>query len=209
MLLELNIRDFAIIDRLNLQFASGFNVLTGETGAGKSIIVDALGAILGERTGPEFVRAGATSARVEGVFSLDANAGDVRAILAEFGLDEEVGEDTLILSREIAAGGRSTARVNGRAVTAGTLARLGAQLVDIHGQSEHLSLLRPASHIDFLDRYAGILAEREELAAVVREVREVREQVEQAAAAAQARATTPADVILELSTAAQNLLNLR
>src|SRR5947207_8982029 len=132
MLLELTIRDFAIIDRLRLDFGPGFNALTGETGAGKSIIVDALGAILGERTGPELVRAGAPGARVEGVFALDpaghpGSAAEVRALLAEFGLDDEAasdGDEPLILTREIAAGGRSTARVNGRAVTAAILSRL-------------------------------------------------------------------------------------
>lgn len=176
MLLELSIRDFAIIDRLRLDFGPGFNALTGETGAGKSIIIDALGAILGERTGAEFVRAGAASARVEGVFevgSLGATA--IRATLAEFGLaDEDSADEPLILSREITANGRSTARVNGRTVTAGTLARLGERLVDIHGQSDHLTLLRPANHIDMLDRYAGLTAEREALTTVVGALREVR-----------------------------------
>ncbi len=181
MLLELNIRDFAIIDRLRLPFGPGFNALTGETGAGKSIIIDALGAILGERTGAEFVRAGAGSARVEGVFDLghDGQAGELRSLLAEFGLDDDgtAADEPLILTREIAAGGRSTARVNGRTVTAGVLARIGERLVDIHGQSEHLSLLRPAGHVDLLDRYAGLLAEREALSGIVAELRGVRERL--------------------------------
>ncbi|HEU5330174.1 MAG TPA: DNA repair protein RecN [Thermomicrobiales bacterium] len=180
MLVELSIRDFAIIDRLRLVFGPGFNALTGETGAGKSIIIDALGAILGERTGAEFVRAGAPSARVEGVFELGAaNAADIHALLAEYGLVDDDGADDepLILAREIAAGGRSTARVNGRTVTAGTLAKLGERLVDIHGQSDHLTLLRPANHIDLLDRYAGLTAERESLSAVVADLRAVRERL--------------------------------
>ena len=92
MLLELSIRDFAIIDRLRVDFGPGFNVLTGETGAGKSIIIDALGAILGERTGAEFVRAGAASARVEGIFEVDGpGAPGVRALLQEFGLSDDEG----------------------------------------------------------------------------------------------------------------------
>ena len=183
MLLELSIRDFAIIDRLRLAFGPGFNALTGETGAGKSIIIDALGAILGERTGAEFVRAGAPSARVEGVFDLGAHGVEMRALLAEFGLLDdpdgagEGADEPLILSREIAAGGRSVARVNGRTVTAATLARIGERLVDIHGQSDHLSLLRPAGHVDLLDRYAGILPDREALSAVVAELRGVRERL--------------------------------
>ena len=180
MLLEISIRDFAIIDRLRVGFGPGFNALTGETGAGKSIIIDALGAILGERTGAEFVRAGAASARVEGVFAADGpGAPALRALLQEFGLidsaEDEATDEPLILSREITASGRSTARVNGRTVTAGTLAKLGERLVDIHGQSDHLTLLRPANHIDLLDRYAGLTAEREALTAVVAQLRGVRE----------------------------------
>ena len=180
MLVELSIRDFAIIERLRVTFGPGFNALTGETGAGKSIIIDALGAILGERTGAEFVRAGAPSARVEGVFEVEgSSATALRATLAEFGLsdDDAAPDEPLILSREITASGRSTARVNGRTITAGTLAKLGERLVDIHGQSDHLTLLRPANHIDMLDRYAGLTAEREELTAVVAELRGVRDRL--------------------------------
>lgn len=180
MLLELSIRDFAIIDRLRLTFGPGFNALTGETGAGKSIIIDALGAILGERTGAEFVRAGAPSARVEGVFEVAGPSAEaLHATLAEFGLsdDDATGDEPLILSREITASGRSTARVNGRTITAGTLAKLGERLVDIHGQSDHLTLLRPANHIDMLDRYAGLTAEREALTKVVVELRGVRDRL--------------------------------
>ena len=182
MLLEINIRDFAIIDRLRVDFGPGFNALTGETGAGKSIVVDALGAILGERTGAEFVRAGAASARVEGIFEVTGpGAPALRALLQEFGLTDlgadEPRDEPLILSREITAAGRSTARVNGRTVTASTLAKLGERLVDIHGQSDHLTLLRPANHIDLLDRYAGLAAEREALSVVVAELREVRERL--------------------------------
>ncbi len=107
----------------------------------------------------------------------------MRALLAEFGLlDDEsdggaIADEPLILAREISAAGRSTARVNGRTVTAAMLARIGERLVDIHGQSEHLSLLRPANHVDLLDRYAGILPEREALAAIVAELREVRDRL--------------------------------
>lgn len=177
MLLELTVQDFAIIERVRLAFGPGFNALTGETGAGKSIVIDALGAILGERTGAEFVRAGAANARVEGVFARDGDD-EFHALLIELGLAEPGEEDEpLILTREISATGRSTARVNGRTVTASTLARLGERLVDIHGQSEHLSLLRPASHSELLDRYAGVLVEREALAAVVAELRAVRERL--------------------------------
>src|SRR5215471_17661613 len=116
MLLELNISDFAIIERLHLRLGMGFNVLTGETGAGKSIIIDALGTLRGERADPTFVRAGAVRARVEGIFSI-ADRTDLIPILEDYGLWD--GEDEqVILSREInAESGRSVARVNGRAVS--------------------------------------------------------------------------------------------
>src|SRR5690349_24884339 len=110
MLLELNISDFAIIERLNLRMGVGFNVLTGETGAGKSIIIDALGTLRGERTDPTFVRAGAERARVEGIFSI-ADRPDLTSLLEEYGLwDDE--DEQIILSREInSESGRSVARI--------------------------------------------------------------------------------------------------
>ncbi|KAB8144878.1 DNA repair protein RecN [Chloroflexia bacterium SDU3-3] len=156
MLLELNISDFAIIDRLNLRLTPGFNALTGETGAGKSIIIDALGTLRGERADPSFVRAGAERARIEGVFSI----GDTPAIiplLQEYGLWEE-DDETIILVRELSAGsGRSVARINGRAVNSGILREVGGQLVDIHGQHEGLSLFNTRTHGEMLDRYGQLL----------------------------------------------------
>ncbi|HET9017052.1 MAG TPA: DNA repair protein RecN [Thermomicrobiaceae bacterium] len=178
MLLELAIRNFAIIRDLRLGFAPGFNALTGETGAGKSIIIDALGAVLGARVSADLVRTGAPSAWVEAVFDVAglAEREDWSALLAESGVEPEDG--TLILTRDIGANGRSSARINGRTVTAGTLGQFGALLVDIHGQSEHLSLLRPAQHVELLDRYADTLEERRELAATVRAHQETRRQIE-------------------------------
>jgi DNA repair protein RecN (Recombination protein N) len=177
MLLELAIRDFAIIDATTIPFEGGFNALTGETGAGKSILVDALGAVLGERVGADVVRSGAKAARVEATFDVTAPMArpEVAAALAEAGVEPEDG--VLIFAREIGANGRSSARVNGRAVTAGALARIGALLVDIHGQSDHLSLLRPAEHLEMLDRYAGLGAARAKLAAVVADLRGVRSRI--------------------------------
>jgi DNA repair protein RecN (Recombination protein N) len=174
MLVELSITDFAIIDTLRVPFEPGFNALTGETGAGKSIVIDALGAVLGDRIGSDVVRTGAKVARIEATFDVGALAGreDFSAVCAELGVEPE--DDTLILTREIAASGRSSARINGRAATASALAAIGQLLVDIHGQSEHLSLLRPAEHLDILDRYAGLLPQRERVAELVREVRQVR-----------------------------------
>ena len=154
MLLELAIRDFAIIRDLRIGFAPGFNALTGETGAGKSIIIDALGAVLGARVSSDLVRSGASNAWVEALFDVHSvhDRDDFRKILTDSGLETEDG--CLILSRDINPNGRSVARINGRTVTAGTLAAIGGYLVDIHGQSEHLSLLRPTVHLGLLDHFA-------------------------------------------------------
>jgi DNA repair protein RecN (Recombination protein N) len=188
MLLELAITDFAIIDELRIPFESGLNVLTGETGAGKSIIIDALGAVLGERVGPDVVRTGSKGARIEATFDLSAAPPrpDLGSALDELGVEPEDG--VVILRREIAAGGRSTARINGGAATAGMLARLGAMLVDIHGQSDHLSLLRPSEHLDVLDRFADLGSERAAFAALVREWRAVRDRIEAVTSGARDRA---------------------
>ena len=177
MLRQLVIRDVVLIDRLELEFGPGLGVLTGETGAGKSILIDALGAVLGERVGSDVVRSGARSARVEATFDVLglAERADVAATMDDLGIEPDDG--LLILSREVQAGGRSSARLNGRAATAGMLARVGRLLVDIHGQSDHLSLLRPAEHLEMLDRYAGLLQERAGLGDLVAELRSVRRRI--------------------------------
>ena len=197
MLHELAITDFAIIQAVRLRFTDGLIIFTGETGAGKSIVLDAIGAVLGERVGTDVVRAGAQRAVVEAVFALPwlptalvalpaADDGDgaaaepeaddtaqppearqrLAALLREFGLEGD--DDTLIITREIATSGRSAARVNGRTVPVHVLARLGSLLVDVHGQGAHLSLLHPEQHVNFLDRYAETLPQRETLATAVR-----------------------------------------
>ena len=178
MLLELAIRDFAIIEATRIEFQAGFNALTGETGAGKSILIDALGAVLGERVGPDVVRTGARAARIEATFDVAALAArpGVGEILAEVGVEPEDG--LLIFTREVSANGRSAARLNGRAVTASALNRIGSLLVDIHGQSDHLSLLRPAEHLEVLDRFAGLDDERRDLARLVGQWRETRARID-------------------------------
>ncbi len=178
MLNELRIRDLAIIDRLDLTFAPGFNVLTGETGAGKSIIIDAVNLLLGDRASADVVRAGAERTEVEGVFRLSPAAADrLTPVLAEHGLEGDA-PDELMLAREVRATGRSIARINGRAVTTGLLGEVGGLLVDVHGQGEHLSLLREREHIGLLDRYAGLNGQATELAELVRRVRAVRRELE-------------------------------
>ncbi len=153
MLEELRIRDFAIIDDLTLQFTSGLVVFTGETGAGKSIILDALGAILGARVDTTSIRKGADRAIVEGFFRLDGPEREqITALLEREGLLEE--PDRVWLGREIRAEGRSIARVNGRTVSLSVQSEIGESLVDVHGQSDHLSLLKVRNHRDLLDRFA-------------------------------------------------------
>jgi DNA repair protein RecN (Recombination protein N) len=167
MLTELSIRDFAIIDNLTLPMGSGFAVLTGETGAGKSIILDAMTLVLGGRADATMVRAGAEQAYVEAVFSLTpALQATLAPLLEAEGLDEEDG-GVLVLAREVRSNGRSIARVNGRTVTLALLRDIAEPLVDIHGQGEHLSLLQPASHLPLLDSYAGLGEQRRALAAEV------------------------------------------
>jgi DNA repair protein RecN (Recombination protein N) len=173
MLVELSIQNIAIIDRLRVAFEPSLNALTGETGAGKSIIIDALGAVVGGRTSPDMLRSGAERARIEAVFDLsDREDPLLGALLDEAGIEHEDG--TLILARDLQSSGRSVARINGQTVTVGLLGRVGERLVDIHGQSAHLSLLRPATHLDFLDAYAGLMERRAELAALVTRVRRIR-----------------------------------
>jgi DNA repair protein RecN (Recombination protein N) len=187
MLLELNISDFAIIERINLRLGQGFHVLTGETGAGKSIIIDALGTLRGERIDPTFVRAGAERARIEGVFSI-AELPQVIPILSEYGL-WDADDDQLILTREInRESGRSVARINGRAVNTAVLREVGSLLVDIHGQHEGLTLFNTRTHGEMLDRYGGLVARREQIAGQVHELRRVRDELAALRRAAASRA---------------------
>ena len=174
MLAELVIRNFAIIDATEIHFGTGLNALTGETGAGKSILIDALGAVLGDRVSSELVRTGAHAASVDATFELQRmpNRDAVDRILAELQIEAE--DDVLILSREIQSGGRSSARINGRPTTASILSQIGSLIVDVHGQSEHLSLLRPAAQLELLDRYAQTLALRDQFAGTLGELRRVR-----------------------------------
>ena len=157
MLSELRIRNFALIDRLTVRLGPGLNVLTGETGAGKSIIVGALSLLLGERASADVVRAGEDRASVEGVFDVAGRA-DVAAILDERGIDPD-DDGLLVLKREVAVEGRNRAWVNGSPTTAAVLGELGRALVDLHGQHEHQTLLRRDEQRAILDAYAGNAAE--------------------------------------------------
>jgi DNA repair protein RecN (Recombination protein N) len=174
LLTELTITNFAIIDELHLRFTSGLNVLTGETGAGKSIIIDAVSLLLGGRADTALIRAGADRAQVEGIFRLDTGLqAQINPILEREGLESDT-PDTLVLGREIRATGRNYCRVNGRTVSLSLLEEIGLPLVDIHGQSEHLSLLRVRAHQRFLDRFGGLDAQRQALSVEVRKLQTVR-----------------------------------
>jgi DNA repair protein RecN (Recombination protein N) len=152
VLIELEISNLAVIDHARISFGPGLNVLTGETGAGKSIVIDAVGLLIGGRADAGMIRAGAPGARVEGFFQA---SGLELSSLQEEGLAAS-GDDVLILSRELAASGRNVCRVNGRAVPLRMLQEVGERLVDVHGQSAHLSLLRVQEHVELLDRWAGL-----------------------------------------------------
>lgn len=177
MLIELYIRNFAIIDELRLQFHNGFNVLTGETGAGKSIILDAVTLMLGGRADTTFVRAGASEAYVEATFAVAEPLKKlIDPILEAEGLDEE-HKDEVLLSRELRLNGRNICRVNGRTVNLSVLRDVAEPLIDIHGQGEHLSLLQPRSHLPLLDSYAGVQAERATLGKEITALMEVQSEL--------------------------------
>lgn len=149
MLLEISIKNFAIIEEISLNFENGMTVLTGETGAGKSIIIDAMNMLLGARASTEVIRHGADKAEIEGFFSVDSNP-NLAAVLAESGISME---EELILRRDIFANGRSVSRINGQMVTVSTLKKLGQFLVDIHGQHDQEELMRPQLHQHILDSF--------------------------------------------------------
>jgi DNA repair protein RecN (Recombination protein N) len=163
MLLELNITDFALIDNVRFSPAGGLNILTGETGAGKSIIIDAVNIVLGERADTEIVRTGAEKAVVEALFDCSQIDG-IGQLLADMGIEADDG-CLLVLNREIRSG-RSISRVNGRTVPQSFVRELSRRLIDIHGQHQHQSLLDVSNHIEILDRFGGedVLKQRAKVA---------------------------------------------
>ena len=177
MLRLLNVTNFATIEQLEIELVPGFSVLTGETGAGKSIIVDALSLLLGGRADVGMVRSGARQSRVEGIFLLRGDMSQrINVALAEYGID--VAEEEILLAREVNLDGRNTCRVNGRIVSLRMLNSLARYLVDIHGQNQHLSLLRVREHMDILDKYGGLWQLRTEVAERVRQLAEVRQELD-------------------------------
>ena len=177
MLSQLSIHDFAIIDDINLPIKPGFVVLTGETGAGKSIILDAVTLVLGGRADSSMVRAGSSTAFIEAEFVLNEA---LQEVINPLLLEDELQGDypgLLVLAREVRENGRSIARVNGRTVSLAQLRTIAEPLVDIHGQGEHLSLLKPKAHLPLLDSYAALNGQREIYAGVVAQLQAVQNEL--------------------------------
>ncbi len=158
MLQEIRITNFAIIENLAVEFHSGLNVLTGETGAGKSIIIDALNLILGGRADTDTIRSGASTATVEACFTLDDPK--MRAMIADLGIDVDNGE--VIIKRIISSSEKNRTYLNNSHLTVAALSAIGDRLIDIHGQHDHQSLLHPETHVDLLDHYGQLIENRAE-----------------------------------------------
>lgn len=165
MLSELSIKNFAIIDSLSISYNKGLTVLTGETGAGKSIIIDAINLLVGGRGSAEFVRHGEEKAEIEGLFYIEDGHPCFRK-MNEFGID--IDEGTIVLRRDIALSGKSVCRINGKLITISVLREIGSTLIDIHGQHEHQELMDETKHLQLLDTFA-----MGELAPVLEEYEEI------------------------------------
>ncbi len=177
MLKELNIKNFAIIDHLSVEFSPGLNVFTGETGAGKSIIVDALNLALGGRASTDLIRTGCQEAVVEAAFELNhIGTADIASALSGQGIDMNPGED-LIVRRVLSSLGKNRVYINGSLANLTTLAEIGASLADIHGQHEHQSLLSLERQMELLDSFGGLDALRDALTEVYRRLQEARKQL--------------------------------
>ncbi len=171
MLKELYIKNVAVIEEVRIDFSEGFNVLTGETGAGKSILIDSINMALGGRGGKELVRSGEEKAVVNALFSSNEK---ISSLLSDFGID---AEDDVILTRQITNDSKSTARINGMTVTNSVLKEVAKHLCDIHGQNDNHFLLSNRNHINFLDSFAKILDIKEKYQETYRKLKEIREKI--------------------------------
>lgn len=178
MLQELSIRNFAIIDKISISFSEGLTVLTGETGAGKSIIIDAVHLLVGGRGSAEFVRHGEKKAEIEGLFFIHDEHSCIKKA-SEYGIDVEEG--MVVLRREISNTGKSVCRVNGKLVTIATMREIGSSLIDIHGQHEHQELMNDALHVLLLDQYGkkDIVPARERYTNVYEKYLEVQNKIKE------------------------------
>lgn len=178
MLSLLKIKNIALIDEIKLEFAHGLNLLTGETGSGKSIIVDSLGALTGERVSSDLIKEGETSAQIEGLFALKPNAG-LHEVCYQSGIELEDSEEIdLIVRRELAASGRNRIFVNNQLVTQNVLRNIGTFLVDIHGQGEQATLFDASTHLEMLDDYSQTGNLRGKTAEKFREMAQIRRELE-------------------------------
>ena len=177
MLLELRVKDLGIIESIDWDLSRGLNVITGETGAGKSLVIDAVETLLEGKVADEVIRHGSDKALVEGIFALpdDESLTQLKELLAEKGLKSD--DDNLVISCEFRKQGRSVVRVNGHAVTRGVLREIGRLLIDIHGQSEHLSLLDRKYHQDFLDAYGHNMEMRHRFSSRVTELNKLEQEL--------------------------------
>lgn len=177
MLMLLRIRNIALIDELTVEFTDGMNCLTGETGAGKSIIIDAIQCMLGFRTSKELIKTGCDSAYTEGVFYIDDP--EVTSFLEEIGIEEEE-DHTLILQRELSLSGRNVCRINGRLAAVSMLRQLGELLIDIHGQNDNQSLMKQSSHIALLDAYSTdeLIEQKSRFMSLLKEFKDLRASLE-------------------------------
>ena len=186
MLIELSITNFAIIEQVTLRFQAGFTVLSGETGAGKSIIIDALGMLRGDRFDAGYIRTHCEKARIEGVFHVNRQS-TIYQMLEEHGLNED-DEDHIIILREITRDtGRTITRINGRAVNNTVLREIGTSLIDIQGQHEGMSLFNAKTHLDMLDRFGKLMPLRQQVADLVTQLRTIRQELTTLRHAAQQR----------------------
>ncbi len=170
MLINLSIQNVAVIEKANADFSDGFNILTGETGAGKSLLIDSLSMVLGMRTSRELIRQGATSASVTALFSSDIS-------LEEFDITPEE-DGSIVLSRKISADGKNICKINSETVPLSTLRAVGEKLVSIHGQHDNISLLKPSYHLSLLDEYAGCKSLLDDYSACYAEAVSARERLE-------------------------------
>ncbi len=185
MLKAIHIENFAIMGDIEVEFSDGLNVLTGETGTGKSIVVDAISMLLGERASVHKVRSGAERAVIEGLFHVGDAPGELSARLGEMGIDIEDG--AVILRRDLYASGSGRCYINGRMTSSRTLAEIGEYLCDIHGQHQHQTLFRSGSQLDMLDGYSGCLALREGVAGLFRELRGIEKELDLLASGSEER----------------------
>ena len=176
MLTNLYIENIAVIEKTNIDFTRGLNILTGETGAGKSIVIDSINAVLGKRSSRGLIRSGADAAFVSATFEDVSEL--VQKKLTSMGYSAEDG--TLILSRELSVSGKNTCRINSRPATVSALKDIGEYLVNIHGQNDNLELMNPALHIVYIDALAGLGEKLSAYRSLYRELKAVEEELSNA-----------------------------